>query len=303
MSNRYSVYPATVTSDSTDYDFRQMDSYSFAPNTSKTAYIPPGSLDVANVGLAKAMPMHRFSTRDLVTAFTNISPTVGLDIDGGATFRYQQRLCSNGFDTTAVHVGRSVNAGFLKMANLSASSDDTDGAMLQLELYSTSSDGLTAPDTKAASQNFSAVSTPTFTSRFFFGPVYLDGSKIAGVERVSIDFGLNCEAKTFDLVYPQCYTIVSRQPRITFSGTNAAIDAAISSFINDNGGTLAVYFRKGVHGGARVADATTSHAKVSFTSGEYSVDDESITNNGDGTFSFTTIPTGTLAISVASAIP
>lgn len=302
MSNRFSAYPATLTANSTPIHFRQMDSYGFSPNATKSPYTPPGALDVAHVGLAKAMPVHRFSTLDLTTALTNVSIVAGLDVDGGAVFRYQQRLCQSTFDTAAVHISRAANAGLLIPRSIAASSDDAAGARINLELFSISSNGIASPETKTASVDLSAVSTPTFTSRFFFGPVYLSGSKIEGIERVNIDFGLNAQAKTFDLVYPTCYTIDTRGPTITFTGTNAGIDAALNSFINDLGGTLAVYFRKGVHGQARVADATAQHIKISTTSGEYSVSDEAVQSNEDGSFSFSVIPTASLALSLSSAI-
>lgn len=302
MSNRFSIYPATLTAAGpTAHNFRQMESYGFSPNASKSPITPGGSLDVAHVGLAMAKPMHRFGTRDLLTVLTNVSPTVGLEMTGGAVFRYQQRKCQNGFDSTAVHVSRAAAAGLLTIGQISASADDQDGALATMNFHSISSDGLTSPETKTASVDLSAVSTPTFISRFFFGPVYKGGSKVEGIDRVTVDFGLQVDSKTFDFPYPTCVSVVARNPRITFGGTNAAVDAAINSFINDSG-AIAVYLRRGAHGQARVADATTSHAKISTTSGEYSVDEESVGQLQDGSFSFTVIPTSTLAVSVTVAI-
>lgn len=305
---RYSIYPADfVLSTPATHTIRQMDGHTFNPNPVKSPYTPGGGLDRAHVGLVNASPMHTFNTLDLETIFVDmaVSPIAGLDIEGiapAAVWRYQERLCQGGFDTTATHIAINSNAGFLKPGTLSASAGDTDGASVSMDFYSISTDGLTAPDTKADAVNFSGVSAPTFESRYFFGPIYYNSSKLEGMDSVSIDFGIACEAKHFDFVYPQCVTITRRDPTITFTGNNMAIDAALNLFVNDAAGAFAIYFRKGVHGQSRVPVGTASHIKITAATGEWSVDSNSVSRTDDGQISVTVMPTGTITVG-ESAIP
>jgi hypothetical protein len=68
-------------------------------------------------------------------------------------------------------------------------------------------------------------------------------------------------------------------------------------------GVLAVYFWKGSDAGSRVAAATASHCKISGATGVWSDDSIKASNNDDGTVDISVMPTGTLTVSVASAIP
>ena len=303
MSNRFGIYPATLSPASGgDINLAQLDSHSFSPGQSKAPYTPGGGLDRVHVGLATARPMHRLSTRDLDTVFTRISPTVGLAIPNGAVFRYQQRLCEGGFQTGTNHIQRAVAKGFVKPGTLSASEGDSEGSSVSLDFYSLSVDGFTDPDVKTGSIDLAAAPTPSFSSRFFFGPVTLGGAKLPGIASHSVDFGIECDSKLFDFVFPTCVAITARNPVITFSGPNAALDVTLNSFANNLASPLVLYHRRGAHGQARVSDVTTSHMSITAAAGEWSVSEESVSGQGDGTFSFQVMVTGTLAVSVAAAV-
>ena len=307
--SRFGIYPATLKpTTGGDINLSQLDSHRFSPNAQKSPYKPGGSLDTLHVGLVSAKPMHSLSTCDLETVLSRISHTDGLAIDGDTTngsafFRYQNRICEGGFSAAATHVGRTSKKGYVKLGTLSGSEGDAKGATISLEYYSISLDGLEDPDVKSVNVDLSAVAVPSFVSRFFFGPTYLGGVKVEGVVQTSVNFGVSCDAKLFDYVYPTCYSINSRDPSITFSGPNAKIDALLSSFSNNLSAPLDVYYRRGVHGQARVGNGTASHIKVTAASGEWSLDDEGGSGQDDITSSFTVTVTGQLALSVASPIP
>jgi len=309
MSNRYSGFPASLYLAGTLVHLRQLENWGFSANSNKSLYTPGGSLDRMNAGLQSAKPMHRFGTRDLKTIFDNVSPSVGADsVDplasaNGAEWRFQQRNCQSGFKTNS-HIGRSTEAGYVKPVSVSAAEDDTHGAMVDLEYYSISVDGLTFPETKAAIADLSGAPQPTFTSQYFFGPTYYNSVLIDGLDRVSINFGINVDAKLFGYVFPRCYTIQDRAPSITVSGTNSAIDVAVQQLINSSAGAWVHYLRRGASGNSRVADNVASHMSFSLATSEWCVNEESWSETADNQVSVEIQAiNATVAVGVDVAIP
>ena len=312
MSNRYSGFPCSMYVGGVLRNFRQLESHSFSPNSNKSTYTPGGSLDRLNATLHSAKPIHRWSTRDLETVFVTagISPSVGAasssgSADASAAWNYQQRQCSSGFDGSAVHIGRETSSGFIRPVSLSSGEDDTDGAIVSLEYMTTARDDTTDPEIKLAGRDLSGLSQPAFVSQFFHGPSYYNGIVVPGIDRFSANFGINVDAKLFGGVFPQCYVIQSRAPSITLSGTNAAISAALSQFINTSLGTGWVhYLRRGASGGSRVSDATAVHMAVSMTSSEWCVNEESWQQTNDVQSSVEVMAIdATIAINATTTIP
>ena len=101
-------------------------------------------------------------------------------------------------------------------------------------------------------------------------------------------------------------SITSRNPQIDLTFLNTAIlpstlaNMVAAAFAT----TLAVYFRKGAEGGeGRVANATAEHIKISAAAGTWGPEDVSVSDENDVTTTITVMPTGTLSLSAASAIP
>jgi len=304
MSNRYSGYPATITPNGDTLHLRQMEGYSWSPNGQKSYLRPGGSLDRVSAVLHSARPVHSFQTRDLESIFANISVAT-ITPDEGATWRWQHRNCAGSFKTGTAHIGKTSLGGIIKPVSLNCSEEDANGASVSIEYHSLSDDGLNPPDTKTNSVNFASAPTPTFVSQFFMGPTRHNGAAFEGIDQVSINFGLNVSSKLFANVFPVCATLESRDPSITLTGTNLALNAAINQFIAATTGSGFIqYLRRGSNNGSRVADASSVHAAISLSAGCWSVDDESWSSTADGKVSVTVVAIGgSLGLVTNSAIP
>jgi len=304
MSNRYSLYTASATKpDTSAFTLRQLDSWAFSAGNSKGEIIPGGALDRAHVGLGQANPVINVATRDLLTVFTDISPSSVLCFTSGV-FRLQERsTCGTAFATSTSHETYSVAKGTFVPIDVSASQNDPDGAVVNLAampLY----DGTNAIVARTGGVDFSAVTTPAFVSRYYMGPIYINGTIVPSIERWSIQFGVVYDRKGFNgSPYPTVGSIIKRQPIITFTSTAAEIDVAVSLFARTLSGTIACYLQAGVNGSDRVAAATTGHIKISAASGEWCTDNMSVSGNDDGSVSLVVLPTAALSVAVNSAIP
>lgn len=292
MSDRYTLYPASVYFGNTLVDLRQLQSYQFQRNGTKSALTPAGSADRLHIGLANAKPIHRFATRDLESVFNSIgSVAAGIGSDSGdaspsAIWRFQQRACSSDFQASGdnVHINTQTAKGYIKPVSVSGSEDDTDGCLVNLEYHSLSTDGVTVPDTKITT-NLTGAPEVAFVSRYFHGPCYYNGIQIEGIDGFNVEFGINATTKLFGNVFPTCYSVETRNPRLTLSGTEANIDAGANAFINNIAGPWTQYLRRGVDKNSRVADNVASHISLVVTSGEWCVDEESYQETGDGNVS------------------
>lgn len=314
---RFSGFPATIITDDggrTAKNFRQIHSVSVNPGTSVSELVVQGDTDRTNVTTVSAAPTIEFSTRDLLTALTEISGLVGLcakDPDTptatSAFFRWQERADCGTFTAlaTAQHVGWYAQGGLICPGTLSASQGDESGASLSCRLTVTSTDGHTDPLTHVDAVDLSTgdTTTPAFVSRFFLGPVTVGGALVEGISEVSVDYGHEVMAKAFDGdVFPRVVTIDRRMPKITF--TTAKGDAAANlSVFGRSSGAVSCYFIKGANYSTRVALGTAEHVSVSAAAGMWMHDSASVTDNGDGTISFSVIPTGTLSTSLTATIP
>jgi hypothetical protein len=93
-------------------------------------------------------------------------------------------------------------------------------------------------------------------------------------------------------------------PTISVTLADAGAAATVGNMFNASAsGTIACYFAKGVSGGSRVANATTSHCKVSAAASVVNPESMSVSNNEDGSVTLTFQVTGTIAAVTNSALP
>lgn len=299
---RFSLFPASFVHAGGTLNLTQLQSHGFRPGSQKAPIIPGGAIDRAHVGTSMASPVHSFSTRDLAGVFATLSATAGLACTGGATFRRQARKESDTFLTGSNHVTYASTKGFLLPRTLSASQDSAEGVMLTCEYFSLSTNGIAEPETINTGVDFSSAPTPAFSSRFFMGPIKRASTMLSSILGWEYDFGINFQPKHFDgNIFAECGSIITREPKITFTAADANLNDSLSAFHNVSGALL-LFGRKGSSSSARVADATAEHLKVTVSAGEYCVDEDSVSGNDDGTVSFNVMPTGTVGLSVASAI-
>ncbi len=303
---RYSIYTATLApaAPANVVDFPSIDDHRWTPNATKAPYRPGGSVDKAFQGLSIAMPMHEFETCDLTTVLGTIDPLVGYDCGLGATFRRIRRLDNDVFEATTEtdkHVIFNSTSGFACIKEISVRQDDAAGAKATVMYQPFSSDGLAVPETVSLGA-INGATSPAYVSRFFMGPVAVDQTQVPSVDGFTVDFGKEFSAKLFNgSTFPRCGMIVSRDP--SFKITCAASDFSVTYRAFTNSDTVSLYLMKesATTANSRVAKTTAEHIKISGT-GEFSPDEDSVSQNEDSSVSFTVDIVGTIAVSTSSLI-
>lgn len=300
--SRFSMYPFSCTiAGPTAFNLQQLDRFNLSVNAQQASIIPGGAVDVACTHMSNADPMVEIGTRDCLTFLTACSPSAILPFTAGVG-RAQKRDENGTFLTSTNHETYNIAKGVLVPGSISASQDDQEGAMLSLAahiLY----DGTNLPVTRSTGVDFSSAPAPACISRYFLGPIYIDATQIANIERASIDFGVNYAAKGFNgSPYPTEGAIITRTPTISLTSSALAIDAAVSMFLRAMSGDVRVFFQKGVHGSDRVAAASSAHLKISATGGTWGTESVTTQGNEDGSVTCRITPTSALAVAVASAI-
>lgn len=296
-TGRHSIFPAVLVGGST-INVRQLHGQEIMSGVTKDIVIPGGAIDPAAIPALYADPRVRLRSYDLYTLLTGISPTAGFTITAASRIQWQQRTENGTFEGSGAHVYYGLTKGCAYLGSLASQQDGAaELSFIVVPLF----DGTNAILTANTSASLS--STPTFTSKYYHGPAYVNGSPLLNVIANSVDFGINYQTNREggDTV-PRTGAIYTRSATMSVTVANAAIAATSGLFNNSLPGAFAVYFRKGVSGGDRVADATAEHAKVSGSSGVWNTDQMSVQDNGDGTSTVSVQFTGTIATSVASAI-
>lgn len=299
VTYRSSIYPATLVGGST-ITLQQLHGVTVNPGSNKDIIIPGGSIDPSAVPMVYADPRVSLATYDLVTAL-GVSITAGFSITGASLIQYQARTHNATFEGSTSHTLLTINKGFAMISGISASQDGpAECGLTVFPLY----DGTNYPLLATTSQ--SLTSTPTFTSKFGLGPVTVNGTALNGVTAVSIDPGINYVPNRQDGdVFARVGAIYTRMPSISITLTDMASVGTVGSMFNAClAGTIACYFSK-YNGctGFRVANATTSHCKVSAAAGAWSPESLSVANNDDGSVTMRVQVTGTIAAVTNSALP
>lgn len=299
QTNRYSGYCAKFVGGST-LDLMQVHSVSVNPGASKVTVMPSGALNPLAIPMMFAQPTVTLRTHDIAAVLAAVSITNGLAITSSALIQYQGRDDGATFTSGSTHTVVSATKGWLGITSITASQDAPAEVTLGFwALY----DGTNIPF--VADGTASLTSTPAFGTMFAMGPVYVNSAEIAGIQSVTCNPGINYQVnRESGDVYARTGSIISRNPTFTFSTFKASLlETSGIQFNAALAGTFAAYLRKMVHGGSRVADATTEHVKLSAAAGVWSQDSGEASDVGDAMFSYTTQPINTIASSYASAIP
>lgn len=278
----------------------QMAGFTINSNGQQVRVRPGGSIDSLAQLLSRAKPTISFRTMDIATVFGAVSATLGLKMTGNSIFRLLERTDCGAFETTGVTV--TAAAGCMYPTQVQASNDG-DGAELGLEfvpLY----DGTNPILVSAASVDLSGAPSAAFNSQFFLGPVYHNSSEIRGVRDITVDFGLQFVASPNSPgPYDRKGAFNNREPVLRFTTEKIDEQGSSSLFIRGVTSSFAIYLQKGSANSDRVAAATAQHVKISCTAG--SIETEEIGGDApeDALTRWTVRPTGTIALSIASAIP
>lgn len=309
--DRFGIYPLTLTyAGPTTLNVQQIGRWGIKPDANKETIIPGGSVDPSAIVLNYGNPSVEFETDDLATILSVVTPSAGLACSGGALFQLQKRADGATFAGGATNVTITSKKGFCYPKTLDVRQDRAGGARLTCE-YVAQYDGTTTgtpavpTDPMAIAANQALASTPAFNARFYLGPVYVNAVEVPGITGYSVDFGIEYRTLRADGdLWPQVGSIFSRKPKFFFTLVKADYAASIGSLFNAApAGAIAFYLRKGAPGGARVADATTGHIKITMATGAWNADSLDVQEQDDATLRVACEATGTIAVSTASAIP
>lgn len=298
-AQRFEAAPATF---NTTIHFQQLEGFDIQPGQQMARVRPAGQVDGLAHILASANPRVNFSTRDLLSFFTSVSPSVGLAITN-ATFRLKQRNECGLFTTGATGMTITATKGCLYPTSLQADQDSAEGARVDAAfaaLYDGSNKPLVINDTV----DLDAAPAAAFSSLYFLGPVYINAVEIPGVTSVNVDFGLNfTSTPTTPGPYHHTGAYVNRDPTISFTTRKLnEMDGIGNLFANAAAGAIAIYLQAGAASSDRQLAASSVHVKISATAGEIHPQNSNNQAGQDGLVNYMVKPTSALAVSVASAI-
>jgi hypothetical protein len=305
-AERFALFPCDFIHSGGTLALAQMQGFAISPDAQISEEYAHGAVDRKAAIEVASNPSITFETQDLTTYWGAVSPTVGLAVatSTGATFRLQERATLDGvWETSTTHETYTVSRGILIPESVEASQDDERGAVVSSRhvcLY----DGTNLPIVKNTGVDFSAATTPAFTSKFFLGPVYHNSSELKGVISSRVEFGIEfAPRRTSGAVYASLGSIVRRAPTISITMLKVDALSSVNAFLRALSGTFAVYYWKATASANRTAVASTVHAKFSASAGAWNDESISVQDNGDATATIRIRPTSTIAVSVASAIP
>ena len=312
MSNRYGLYSAFFDAGATGLALNQLRSIGTRTQKQILSIHPSGSIDPSVHVMSSARPVMQFGSRDLATIFgaaTPVSITAGLYCSDASTFMYRRRVAGGAYSSAAEHLVQTVRAGFLHCSEISADAESQDGAQATLEFVALSVDGRN-PFTITDDQSIpGALTAPAYNSVFYHGPAYINGVQLPGLISTRVRPGIDFRARIADGgTFPlnTLSSISARRPMIELSFLKLdMLDSVIGALTTAAfSTTLATYWWRGSNNGeGRVAAATASHIQISAAAGSWGPEDVSVQDEDDGTTTITVMPTGTLSLSAASAIP
>ena len=306
--NRYGIYVARVG----DVLLRQLGAADVRPGSQKTEVIPGGAVDRAAVITAYADPMISLQTADFACLATlsltaGYPATTAASANAASLVQFQDRADGGLFGSTPYVL--TTAKSFTAVDEIRAEQDSTEGALISLKQYALSLDGIAAP---FALSQASLTSTPSYGSLMYLGPVWIGDvastpTQIKGIQSVSIKPGLIYKHKRAEgEPFAQRGSIIARLPEIAIrlDDVGATYTNLLSLFGKDITASIRLncYFQAGVHGGTRVAKATTSHYRLTAQTGECSTESISVQKVDDATIELVMRPTTTLSGTAGVAI-
>lgn len=306
MADRFSIYPPSFTHAGGTLDLQQIDQQGMQANARVKTVRPGGSLSPAAHILSSANPTCQFSTADILTVLTAMSPNFHLFCSGGHVMRWQKRAEGGTFATSTSHFTQASAKGFLHITSIDVDIDSEDGARMQLEYIPLSVAGEN-PFTDTISVNFASAPAPAFTSQYFMGGAVLNTTQLLGLKRFGLRPGIRFGPNRSDGgVFPRsdASSIQGYDAMLSANFLNVALGYTIgTSFLTALPNAFKLYLQRGTTAtDGRIASASTAHTKFTAAAGSWGQDDMSAGADDDGTTNITIRPTTALAHVTNSAL-
>lgn len=236
-----------------------------------------GSVDPTFVSVFQQTPRFRFTTFNLAAALAQvgisglgIAATPGLDLWFAQVDDLGTRLGASS------HLKCAMVSGLMYPTELIAPHGGE--ARLSYEVVP-QYDGSNNPFTFTANQSLPTIAA--LTTVWTCGPVVINGTQLAGVEEIRVDFGITLFTRAGDGdVWPTFVAIRTRQPRIRVRCSKIS---ALTSFgltgVAQGATDSLIYFRAKADAGANVPDGTASHVKLAIDDGKIAC--RAVSGSGD----------------------
>ena len=250
------------------FNLRQIVSTTYNPDVKEAGFRNSGAIYRSQSTVISGEPVIDIESMDLYGLVGSIDPSAGLAITspGTITIPFQARTPGGMFVANGSNYTLSSTLGLLVPEEISASQDAEAGVTVKYKLYLASSDGLTQPVTINAS---ATLASQAFVESYSMGPAKINGTALGGVKSWSYKFGITVKVDRYGGgVWPTIAGItipeVNPEIEITFEDFAAVDDFDHFSALST---TAAVFARKNVMGGTRVADGTGGHFAATMTNG------------------------------------
>ena len=310
-AERFGGYPAEFGyATAMTMEMVQLQGWEMDANVTETPFIPVGLVKPSQYITSRVRPEFRIRTRDMSTVLGVVDFNTGKCFDETSTFYVQEREDCGTFiaSPATTQPGRTTENGFMFVESITADLDSADGAIMTLR-YVPLWDG-SATDIVASPTNLDPIAsvTPLYTSAYFLASPYHNGVEIQGVTSVTINTGIQIQpAPETPGAYDRFVSIIRYEPEFTFRCLK--IDEWDSKKFSGFPLTtsFAFYFQKvdttNAVGDGRIAKATASHTKISFTGGKITVRNLSFDGTDDVVSEVSVKPTGAVTAATNSAIP
>ena len=298
VSRAFTLYAADVNGTMID----QVSSFGVDSGLEQFLLLADGGVDPTYSAVKGLVPKISFSTHAVAAALA----VAGMNAASvtAASFFFQKLAEGGTRASGSSHLKLALTKGMIFPRSLSAG--HAEPAELSYEVLCLT-DGGGVPVT--ISKNQALTGSPVVDQLYVAGPVKINGTLLAGVQSIKIDFGIKEVVLGGDgEVYPSFAAIMTRAPKITIELLDLDILADLTIAGAAQGATdTVIYLRKVEAGGTRVADATAEHISFSIDAGHIGIGNSGAKPGGPATVSLEITPIfdGTndiLAINTAAAI-
>lgn len=280
---------------------REIVNTDYKPEFKDAGYRQSGAIYRTQSVITSGEPMVDVESMDLYGIVGLVDPSSGMAITfpGTITIPWQVRAAGGMFVSNGNNYSISSTLGLLVPDEISASQDSEAGVTIKYKIYLASSDGIAAP---VAFNSSVTLGSQAFNESYSMGPAKIDSTFIEGLKSWTYRFGITVKVDRYGGgVFPTMagITISEVNPEMDFTFEDMASASSFGHYASIT--TATAFARKNVHGGTRVADATSGHFSATITGGIHIL--QGLSGKGTDNGSFTrTIKGHTQAFSRAAAI-
>lgn len=301
MSTRFSIYTADFVHAGGTLSFNQIHGSGFGMGQTVDEEFPGGAVDRAVSMLAAAESKAYIETRDLLKVLTTVPLLTGLKCSSGATLRGRRRDDSGTFSGSNNHMALASALGWLGVSGLTCRQGVAAEARLDYwSLYN----GETKPFTFTVAANASGPTSPGFNSKYYLGPVRVNGTDLTDVQSVEIIPGLDYRWIVGDGdVFPRYGAIYQRRTMLRITLASPQNYNTLEGLYLNEKTDLDVFLRKGATGDVgRETDDSTDHIRIRSSSAAVKPEDISGQGQDDYNGGMSIYPNGQISTSLTEAI-